>query len=243
MRKSPARDAGHSAIPACLRYPEQLSHARFPGSFPRQGEYVNDMNASGRTAPVIPPHPSSANGGWLSAFPLRTFLELGAYRSAAGSARGHARNVLAEWRLSHLEDAVTLILSELVTNSVNAAEKETWEAGRPPVRLWLLGRPGTSSPGTSSPGTSGDGAGGGGEVMVLVWDAVAEVPADPGLADELAESGRGLWMARRYRTRLDFYRPRWAYGGKVARALIDRPAPLEHLVAACHPGETLPDDY
>ena len=79
--------------------------------------------------------------------------------------------------------------------------------------------------------------------MLLVWDAVMEVPADPGLADELAESGRGLWMARRYSTQLDFYRPRWAHGGKVARALIDRPVPLEDLAAARGPAEALPGGY
>jgi hypothetical protein len=82
----------------------------------------------------------------------------------------------------------------------------------PPVRLWVLGGPG--------PGTHG-------EVMLLIWDAVAELPPKPSLADPLAESGRGLWIAQNYSTRLDFYLPSWEHGGKVARALIDRPAPAE----------------
>ena len=54
---------------------------------------------------------------------LRTFLELGAYDKAPGSARGHARNVLAEWRLAAFEEKVTLIVSELVTNSMAATRK------------------------------------------------------------------------------------------------------------------------
>jgi transposase len=61
--------------------------------------------------------------------------------------------------LGHLEDAVTLTMSELVTNAVNATEKVAWEAGMPPVLLWLLGcpipsgpLPGGSMPGGSIPG-------------------------------------------------------------------------------------------
>jgi hypothetical protein len=39
-------------------------------------------------------------------------------------------------------DAVTLVVSEMITNSVNATELVPWEAGRPPVQLWMLGGPG-----------------------------------------------------------------------------------------------------
>jgi hypothetical protein len=47
---------------------------------------------------------------------------------------------------------------------VNATSEVSWEAGLPPVRLWLLG---------------GAGAGGAGEVMILVWDAgVDELTGD-----------------------------------------------------------------
>jgi hypothetical protein len=54
---------------------------------------------------------------WLADAPFRDFLELGAYDSAPGAARGHARNVLAEWGLGQLREAAELIISELVTNS------------------------------------------------------------------------------------------------------------------------------
>ena len=161
--------------------------------------------------PVIPTHPSSPYGGWLKRYPLRSFLELGAYPDAPGSARGHVRNVLADWGLEQFSEAVTLVVSELVTNALVATREATWEAGLPPVRLWLLGSPGV------------DGAG---EVMVLVWDAVAGecVPAGPHRAGEEDESGRGLsivgWLSGQ---QWDSYLPAAPYGGKVTRALIDRP--------------------
>src|SRR5208337_4049696 len=98
----------------------------------------------------------SRDDGWLASFPLRSFLELGAYDTAPGSARGHVRNVLAEWRLGAFEENVTLIVSEVVTNSVAATGRTRWEAELPPVRLWLLAGP--------------DG------VLVAVWDAVPDMP-------------------------------------------------------------------
>ena len=141
-------------------------------------------------------------------FPLRSFLELGAYRTAVASARGHARNVLAEWGLGDFEDAVTLVVSELVTNSVAATEAVTWAAGRPPVRLWLLGGAGHEATG---------------EVMILAWDAVPVLP-DKREAGEQDENGRGLGIVHTLSGRQwDSYRPAAPYGGKVTRALIDSP--------------------
>jgi hypothetical protein len=152
--------------------------------------------------------PYGDNGNWLKGFPLRSYLELGAYRPAAGSARGHARNVLAEWGLSAFTDAVALIISELVTNSVTATKEVAWEAGIPPVRLWLLG---------------GAGAAGTGEVMVVVWDAIRKIP-EPGAAGAEAESGRGLgivdWLSAR---QWDAYLPPAPHGGKVTRVVLDHP--------------------
>jgi hypothetical protein len=169
---------------------------------------VNAMNARTLIPPVIPPHPSSTHGGWLKAFPLRSFLELGAYATAPGSARGHARNVLAEWGLGAFTDAVLMVVSELVSNSVAATGQVAWETGLPPVRLWLLG---------------GAGADGAGEVLVLVWDAVAEPPV-PGEPGEQDESGRGLgivdWLSGR---QWGAYLPPAPFGGKVTRALVSCP--------------------
>jgi hypothetical protein len=164
------------------------------------------MNAHTLMPPVIPPHPSSPDDRWLASFPLRTFLELGAYDKAPGSARGHARNVLAEWRLAAFAEKVTLIASELVTNSMAATRKVAWPAAlphTPSVRLWLLaGRDG---------------------VLVAVWDAVAEMPPSPRLAGELAEAGRGLWIVRELSAWRDCYLPSAPPGGKVTRALVATP--------------------
>jgi anti-sigma regulatory factor (Ser/Thr protein kinase) len=179
---------------------------------------VNAINAHTLISPVIPPHPASPYDNWLAAFPLRTFLELGAYETAPGAARGHVRNALQDWHLHMLAESVLLVLSELVTNAVAATHEVCWEAGLPPVRLWALG----------GADASGAGASGGGEVLLLVWDAVPDVPTaarQPDELGELEESGRGLWIVNRYSTSWDFYRPRWPDGGKVARALIDRPCP------------------
>jgi hypothetical protein len=94
---------------------------------------VNAADARTLVPPVIPPHPSSPQGGWLAGFPRRSFLELGAYREAAGSARGHARNVLAEWGLGQFTDAVVQVVSEMISNSVTATGRCAWEGGVPPV--------------------------------------------------------------------------------------------------------------
>ncbi len=138
----------------------------------------------------------------MASFPLRSFLELGAYNTAPASARGHARNVLAEWRLTVFEEKVTLIVSEIVTNSVAATGQARWEDGLPPVRLWLLAGP--------------DG------VLVAVWDAVTDVP-ELREAGELDESGRGLWIVKHLSARCDYYLPPAPHAGKVTRALISSP--------------------
>src|SRR5258707_14300738 len=56
----------------------------------------------------------------------RSHLELGAYRTAAGSARGHLRNVLAEWQLRRLSEATEVVVSEMVVNSVVATQAVDW---------------------------------------------------------------------------------------------------------------------
>jgi len=141
----------------------------------------------------------------MASFPLRSFLELGAYDTAPASARGHARNVLAEWGLGAFEEKVILVVSEIVTNSVVATGKVPWEAERPhtpPVRLWLLAGP--------------DG------VLVAVWDAVTDLPKAREVG-ELDESGRGLQIVDQFSARWDCYLPPAPHAGKVTRALINSP--------------------
>jgi hypothetical protein len=79
-----------------------------------------------------------------TSWPLRSCLELGALPSAVPCARLHAKQVLWEWGLETLVETVELILSELVTNGVQASKgmigcryQGRWTPGVPPVRIWL----------------------------------------------------------------------------------------------------------
>jgi hypothetical protein len=102
-------------------------------------------------------------------------LELGAFLSAPGCARGHAANVVREWGLKEFTDITELVVSETVSNAVQATRACAGLTRRPAVRLWLYGHPG--------PPDSG--------VLVLVRDAAGGCPAlrEAGLDEE---SGRGL---------------------------------------------------
>jgi len=133
---------------------------------------------------------------------MRTFVEYGAYRNAPGAARGLVRNALEEWCLGAFEEKASLVVTELMANSIIATEQVAWEAARPPVRLWLQAGP--------------DG------VLVAVWDAVTTPPRQR-VAGELEENGRGLGIVGACCARWDCYRPPAPYGGKVTRALISDP--------------------
>ena len=102
-----------------------------------------------------------------STWALRTHLELGALRGAVPCARLHARHVLWEWQLSDLDESVELIVSELVTNAVQASAGmssqlpgyEHESLGLPVVWLWL----------TSN----------GQEIMIEVGDSSPTIPGRP----------------------------------------------------------------
>ena len=127
-------------------------------------------------------------------WPMRDFLELGALPGAAPSARLHARQIVWEWALTPLTEAVEQVVAELVTNSVAAARAMPLVQ---PVCLWLLS----------------DAR----DVLVLVWDAS---PQSPALAepDEQAESGRGLCLVQAFSERWGSYATPQT-GGKVVWAL------------------------
>lgn len=105
-----------------------------------------------------------------SEWPLRSFLELGALRSAVPCARYHCRQVLWEWHLTGLSQSVELLVSELVTNAITASRSAGSDF---PVRLWLLS----------------DTA----QVLIVVWDASPHLPARADVSAE-AEAGRGLLL-------------------------------------------------
>jgi len=115
---------------------------------------------------------AGSNAGW----PLSAHLPLGALPTAVPCARGYTRAILDEWNLAVLADAAELIVSELVTNSVQAtADKDGrpryGEAGLPVVYLRL----------------ASDRV----RFRVDVWDSVPRVPAARQAGPD-EEGGRGL---------------------------------------------------
>jgi anti-sigma regulatory factor (Ser/Thr protein kinase) len=127
--------------------------------------------------------------------PPRAFLDLGAVLTAPGCARAWTRVILWEWGLACLADTAEVVVSELVTNSVNASRA----LGRPVIRLILtLDR---------------------GELAILVRDDHPGAPRTrhPG-ADE--ENGRGLLLAEALSDRFGWY-PLEQGPGKVTWAVLE----------------------
>jgi anti-sigma regulatory factor (Ser/Thr protein kinase) len=151
-----------------------------------------------------------------SAWALRTYLELGALQGAVPCARLHARHVLWEWRLGDLDESVELIVSELVTNAVQASASlssqlpgyEYENLGLPAVWLWL----------TSD----------GHQIMVEVGDSSPRTPVSA--TTELdVEGGRGLLLVDTVSEDWGYYFPAEEDDGqrkniqKVVWAVITRP--------------------
>jgi anti-sigma regulatory factor (Ser/Thr protein kinase) len=134
-------------------------------------------------------------------WPLRSYLELRALNGAVPCARLHTRQVLWEWGLQELAETVELVVSEILTNAVQASEGLTgsrfwgeWLPGPPSVRLWL----------------SSDERG----ILVQVWDGNSDLPQRQ--ESELqAEHGRGLLIVEAVCQNWGAYRPEGASGKVV----------------------------
>ena len=131
-----------------------------------------------------------------SQWPLHSFLELGALPSAVPCARLHARHLLWEWGLAALTDSTELVVSELVTNAVQASRATRQTA---PVRLWLLSEKA--------------------QVLVLVWDASPHPPVQTAISDD-TENGRGLLLVEALSEQWDWYYPPDEEAGKYVWAQI-----------------------
>jgi anti-sigma regulatory factor (Ser/Thr protein kinase) len=155
--------------------------------------------------------PAIHGGGTDSSFghtwwPKRSHLDLGAFPGAVPCARIHARFVVGEWGLPKLAEVLELVVSELVTNGVQAAARihESWGMGKqrapgtPSVKLWL--------------GTDYR------QVLVQVWDGHHELPVRQDAGPE-AEGGRGLLLVETLSTAWGSYRPAGC-SGKVVWAVI-----------------------
>ncbi len=148
----------------------------------------------------------AGSAGRKTPWPLSAHLPLGALPTAVPCARRYTRVILDEWSLPALADPAELIVSELVTNSVQATTDEDGqprygEAGLPVVHLRL----------------ASDHA----RVLVEVWDSVTRPPAARrSQPDE--EGGRGLALVEALSHRWDWAEvPGWS--GKVVWAELCSP--------------------
>lgn len=141
-------------------------------------------------------------------WPLRSYLELGALPTAVPCARLHARQLAWEWGLDGLAESTELLVSELVTNAVQAMEQQD---DQPAVRLRL----------------SSDNA----RLLIEVWDADPRppVPKDLG-ADDIPdleeEGGRGLFLVAALSRDWNWYPTQEPIGKVVWCELeVERPEP------------------
>ena len=140
-----------------------------------------------------------------TAWPHQSFLELGALPTAAPCARLHTTLVLWEWELSTLVHTAGLVVSELVSNAVQASAGLTgsrfaghWAPGTPPVRVWL----------------SADDH----RVVIQVWDG-SDRPPVPQPVEPEADSGRGLLLVGAVSAEWGCYSPEKS-SGKVVWAVV-----------------------
>ena len=138
-------------------------------------------------------------------WPHQSFLELGALPTAAPCARLHTTLMLWEWHLGALGRTAALIVSELVSNAVQASEGLTgsrfagqWSPGTPPVRVWL----------------SADEH----RLVIQVWDG-SDHPPVPQPVEPEADSGRGLLLVGALSAEWGCYTPEKS-SGKVVWAVV-----------------------
>jgi hypothetical protein len=139
------------------------------------------------------------------AWPHQSYLELGSLPTAAPCARLHTMLVLWEWDLGALAQTAALVVSELVTNAVQASAGITesrfagqWAPGTPPVRVWL----------------SADEY----RLVIQVWDG-SDQPPVPQPVEPEADCGRGLLLVGSLSAEWGCYAPEQC-SGKVVWAVV-----------------------
>lgn len=137
-------------------------------------------------------------------WPLSSALVLGALPSAAGCARLHARNIMYEWGLQAIAEAVELVVSELVTNAVLAT---TDVGGRPKYADDLAGLSVVHVRLLSNRARA----------VIEVWDTSTDAPVRKRHAAPDEPGGRGLVLVEALSERWDWGTvPGWA--GKIVWA-------------------------
>ena len=151
----------------------------------------------------IPPDPALPpdQRNWHERLPYQDYVELAADPAAVPAARLRLRADLTEWALGIPAGDAELVVTEIVTNAVTVTQAIRWHASRPPVRLWVRGDTGL--------------------LVILVWDAVLQVPqpAMPGTGDE---AGRGLLLIDSF-SRWGYYHPPGDSAGKVVWSQLPKP--------------------
>jgi anti-sigma regulatory factor (Ser/Thr protein kinase) len=163
--------------------------------WPALGKPVQEL--PWRDMPPAVPLPHRAGEADTGEWPEWSFLELGALPSAVPCARLHARQLTWEWGLDALSAKVELVVSELVTNAVQAS-RSLRQPG--PVRLWLLM--------------------GANRILILVWDASEQMPVRVD-ANADTEGGRGLLLVEVMSTWWHWYSTP-ELGGKIVWALVTK---------------------
>ena len=155
------------------------------------------------TVARIPPDPAlpPRQRNWHERLSCQDYMELAADPAAVPAARLRLRADLSEWALGIPADDAELVVTEIVTNAVTATQAIRWPASRPPVRLWARGDIGL--------------------LVILVWDAVLQVPQPtmPGIGDE---AGRGLLLIDAF-SRWGYYHPPGDSAGKVVWSQLPKP--------------------
>lgn len=143
------------------------------------------------------PPPMHADTERAARWPLRDFREFRALPAAVPRARLHTRHLLRTWQLTGLAESAELVVSELLTNAVEASRPGD---DRLAIRLWLLS----------------DAA----RLLILAWDTSPQPPL-PACTSHDLENGRGLRLVAAVCTRWDWY-PTPGLSGKAVWALCER---------------------
>jgi anti-sigma regulatory factor (Ser/Thr protein kinase) len=130
----------------------------------------------------------------ISQTALRTQLTLAALPTAVPCMRLHAKQMAWEWGLGGLAETVELLVSELTTNAIKAAQE-----------LKLRSRP--SDTDISAPCVGLQLSSDGQRVLIEVWDANPDPPAPAVNPDPGAESGKGLFLVEALSERWGYYHP------------------------------------
>ena len=140
-------------------------------------------------------------------------LEFGGLPGAVPCARMHARQVFAERGLNELAETAELLVSELVTNAVQAS-LATGDLLGIRQRLYA-GRPGQRP---TAAGADGSGP----AVVAEVWDLCPEPPL-PKASGPASENGRGLQLVEALAAEWGWYEPP-GWPGTAVWCLILAPA-------------------